>query len=277
MIIMRKLNILLVTCLVLTVSLNAQSDEKEKIRYYPEQGDFGIGIDGTPIFDYLGNLFNGTNNNSLNIGDQTLYFRYFLTDETAVRLRFHFRNHRHTNKEYVLDDAARMLDENSTKQLEDMEIVREQDYKVAVGYQYFIDYRRVRGFFGGDLGYGREREKIEYQYGNTMNELNPTPTSKFGAAPNGRYLEQHKGVVNSFFIGAFTGAEYYFHPKMCIGGELGISYGVEFTGQTWVSYETLDGAKRVEYDEAVKPKSKFSWTETGFPYTYGNLYFVIHF
>src|SRR5690554_8175712 len=55
-------------------------------KYFPKAGDFGIGIDASPFLNYLGNAFNGSSNNQLKLGDNTLYFRYFLSDDAALRL-----------------------------------------------------------------------------------------------------------------------------------------------------------------------------------------------
>ena len=281
---MKRISILLAFCVLLTVSLKAQYDEMstgevEKTKqYFPEQGDFGIGIDGTPIFNYLGNAFNGTIDNKLNLGDNTLYFRYFITDNSAIRLNFSLYQDFYKDKFYVRDDAAWLIDENTEKQLEDMRINNSHNFKVKVGYQYFKDFRRVRGFFGADLGYGRDKSKTEYAYGNVMNEVNKTPSTAFsGPNPNSRYLEYNNGAVNSIFAGLFTGAEYYFAPKMCIGGEFGVSYGANFYGQTFYVYETMIVDEKVEYNKAVFPKSKDFSTGSIFPYTYGNIYFMIHF
>lgn len=281
--IMKKINILLAFCLLLAVSLTAQDEfssvdtEKTK-QYFPQQGDFGIGIDGKPIFDFIGNMFNGTNNNRLDLGDNTLYFRYFLTDNTAVRLSFSLYQSYDKEKYYVRDDAAWALDENSKKQLEDMRITNYQDFKVKAGYQYFKDFRRLRGFFGADLGYGRSNEKYDYSYGNVMSYINQSPSTAFGGPDvNSRYIEYYEGAVNSVFAGLFTGAEYYFMPKMCIGAEFGVSYGAHFYGQTYYKYETMVNDLKVEYDKAVYPRSNAFSTSTTFPYTYGSFYFMIHF
>jgi hypothetical protein len=274
---MRKFNVLLAFCLIFTVSLSAQS-EKEKVNYLPEEGDFGIGLDGTPIFNYVGNMFNGTNNNRLNVGDTKLYFRYMITDNTAARLCFSLAQYNLKDREYVRDDAALAIDGNSTKQLEDLRITKNNFFEVKVGYQYFKDFRRLRGFFGGDLGYSRNRDRAEYFWGNIMTDVNPRPTSAFvGPNADSRYLFYDYGAYNTFFVGAFTGAEYYIMPKICLGLEFGISYGAGYYGQEYYTYETMAGNNRVEYDKAVSPKDRYFTTKTYYPYTYGNFYFMIHF
>ena len=275
---MRKINILLVTCLLLTVSLRAQDEPaKEPKQYFPQAGSFGIGIDGGPIFDFIGNMFNGTANNGLNFNDNRLYFRYFLTDQSAVRAVISIGNTKDVNRHYVQDDAALAADPNSTKQLEDMHISKTRSYELRLGYQMFRDIWRLRGFFGGDIGYSYARTRDTYQYGNSMTALNPNPsTALFGNAAV-RNLEVNNGPVNSIFVGLFTGAEYYIMPNVALGGEFGFAYGGSWTGQTNAKQELMVESRHIEQDVAITPKSKSFTADTMFPYTYGSLYFVIHF
>ena len=291
--IMKNISILLSCCLLLTVSINAQDEyftygkssakaENEK-QLFPVKGDIGIGIDGTPIFNYLGNVFNGTSNNSLNLGDNTLYFRYMITDNTAARLAFSLAQGKNNTSRYVRDDAAWLLDNNSKKELEDMRVTRYHEFHVNAGYQYFRDFWRLRGFFGGDIGYGRDKEKVNYYWGNEMNELNPKPTSSFYIYTDSdldgksRYTERDYGVTNFFFAGVFTGAELYILPKICLGAEFGVTYGIAFNSQQYYKYETMVNTVKADYDKAVYPSSKWQYTQSMFPYSYGNIYFMVHF
>lgn len=205
---MKRFNILLVICLLLTISLRAQDkpvqeEGKDTKQYFPQSGTIGVGVDGTPIFNYVGNMFNGNNNNGLNFADTKLYLRYYLTDKSAVRLTIDIHKSKSVYRNYVRDDAAWAIDNNSTKELEDMAIINNTNYKFKAGYQIFRDLGRLRGFVGADLGYEYFKGKQMFHYGNEMNALNPSPTTTvFNPDPenptvedaNSRLLEINNGA-----------------------------------------------------------------------------------
>lgn len=245
--------------------------------YLPQAGDIGIGFDATPFLDYLGNVANGTVNNSLGLGDHTLYFRYFLTDNSAVRVKLRINSDKDVDHEYVADDQARALDPLSQKELKDRRVSKYTETALNVGYQVFRGPNRLRGFYGGDLGFGFENEKNSYEYGNKMSALNASPSTGFGLAGSPRVLDE---VVksNSFVgLGVFTGAEYYFMPKACIGVELGVTYYHTFEKQTNLTQEKMVISEYVVENITGDAPSRARDFNTTMPYSYGNLYLMIQF
>ncbi|MDD2563405.1 MAG: hypothetical protein PHU27_04245 [Salinivirgaceae bacterium] len=273
---MRKLHLLLLA-LILTFSVIAQ-DEKpiEEKQYLPQAGSIAIGIDGGPIFDYLGNMFNGTINNGLNFNENTLYFRYYIADDAAIRAVLSINNSTNVNRFNIRDDAAFFADPLTGNELEDVQTIKNRDMMLRIGYQGFKGYKRLLGFYGADIGFRYERAKTAYEYGNQMTVLNPAPTTHWGSLAT-RDLELNNGAKKTISLGAFTGAEYYFMPGFCIGGEFGLSYGASFTGQTNSKEELIVGTVHVEREVAGNPGSRRTNLTTEFPYTYGSLYFMIHF
>ncbi|HOG18890.1 MAG TPA: hypothetical protein PKW37_00410 [Salinivirgaceae bacterium] len=258
-------------------SLFAQDNEaKEEKIYTPESGDISIGIDGTPVFNYIGNMFNGNMGNAFNPGDTKFYFRYFLTDNSAARIVLGINNGTLIDHFYIDDDAALLLDPNSNAQLEDVMKVKTRDMEIRLGYQQFRGYKRLLGFYGADIGYRYQKIHRSFQYGNEMNELNPAPTTQWGNQAV-RPLEINNGAINTIFAGVFTGAEYYLLPKICVGMELGLTYGVDFEKQSWTKQERMVLTQHVEEEVATDPGSRWRNTNTQFPYTYGNFYFAVHF
>ena len=59
-----KKNLLFLILAVATNIAVAQNVSKNGHQITPEVGDWGLGIDVNPFFDYFGNMFNGTQNNS---------------------------------------------------------------------------------------------------------------------------------------------------------------------------------------------------------------------
>lgn len=257
-----------------------QEQEEQKTtqgsKYFPKAGDFGIGFDATPFLYYLGNAFNGTEDNSLNLNDNTLYFRYFLSDNSAARVALRINSTKEVDNRYVRDDAAFMEDPLSQNKVEDRAIYSRNNYELKLGYQVFRGENRLRGFFGADLFLGYSKENNEYEYGNQMTVLNPIPTSAFGSGAE-RQLTRNYGSEFSVGVGAFTGAEYYFMSKACLGVELGLLYGQSFEGQSNESYETMVESIYVTGDREVSPGDRNRSLQTTLPSAYGNLYLMIHF
>ena len=78
-------------------------------------------------------------------------------------------------------------------------------------------------------------------------------------------------------LGAFTGVEYYFAPKMCIGTELGLLYGYSWGSQSYTKGEKMVVSQHVIYNKALSPGNSGYNIKTSFPYTYGSIYLMFHF
>ncbi|GAO29373.1 hypothetical protein [Geofilum rubicundum] len=246
--------------------------------YFPKAGDIGIGFDAAPFLNYLGNAFNGTQGNTLKLGDNTLYFRYFLTDRSAARLALRINSNKEVNNFYVADDAAQVTDPLSQNQVEDRRTELSNTYELRAGYQAFRGRNRLRGFFGGDLFFHYNKYSEAFEYGNNMNELNPSPTTAaYAGSPARRPLNTNSGATVSLGLGAFTGAEYYIMPNVCIGAELGLIYAQSLGSQRNAQYETMVNSLYVVEDVEIAPGDRSRNLDTSFPSSYGNLYLMIQF
>ena len=276
-----KKSIIVLALAVLGFSASAQDSlvvNKSGVPVLPKKGDIGIGIDADPFFQYVGNMFNSTTNNSLDLKkDNTLYFRYFLKDDAAVRVALRIASTSHVEKYYVTDDAATVLDPLSKREVEDRSTVKNNAYQLRIGYQQFRGYKRLKGFYGADLGFGYENGNVKYEYGNKMNELNPAPSTKLPVNPSDRILEIKNGASKSITLGVFAGAEYYFMPKVCIGLELGLTYGSKWQAQSYQENEHMVVSVNETYKQTTDAGGMHRILETQYPYSYGNMYFMIHF
>jgi hypothetical protein len=267
------------TILVLGLNVIAQDSvlvNKHGRIILPQKGDIAIGLSADPFLYYVGNMFNGNTNNSLNLGDQNLYFRYFLSDNQAIRVTIRVNSSKNTYNYYVTDDAARAIDPLSRQQVEDRQTSFDNNYGIRIGYQKFRGYNRLRGFYGADLGFAYYKTNYTREYGNQMNQLNPSPTTHWGNLSS-RTLESNDGATESLSLGIFGGAEYYIMPKICIGAELGIQYGKMWESQGNLKGEEMNLTQLVKYDRAVTPGDRSSNLYTTFPYSYGSLYLMVHF
>ncbi len=252
--------------------------------YFPKAGDFSIGFDGTPFLNYIGNAFNGTQNNSLNLGDNTLHFRYYITDDAAIRVAININYRREVDKFYLDDFADQHLDPLSRSQVEDKRVRLTNELGLRAGYLMFRGENRLRGFFGGDVFLNYENRQRMFEYGNQMNLLNPNPETVVNwntgatANQNMRKLEENNGSNINLGIGAVMGAEYYLMPKVSIGVEMGVAYGHTFRTQANEKRETIAGSLHIEEDVEIKPGSSDEWNiKSIFPHTFGNLFLMISF
>jgi hypothetical protein len=280
---------IIISSLIILVSyaINAQEAIKDSvlrskkgIPVLPQKGDWAIGADALPYLEYVGNIFNNTQGNSLNLDDQTLYGRYFISDNTAIRASLHIDGENHLNQVYVADDAAHVADPLSNAKTTDTYKYIYSYHSLELAYQKFRGYGRLRGFYGANVGFGFSRERYKYTYGNPISVANPTPHIGYGSYTNGkRVLEIDNGNTKSIMVGVLAGVEYYFAPKICIGGEISLSLSSSWNSQGDGKYERLNGSIVEESKEAITPKGRDNTIfATNSPSNYrGSLYLMFHF
>ena len=262
-----------------TALLQAQDTEQASVSksgstsdILPAAGDIALGADALPYLNYLGNMFNNTANNTLALGKQNLYFRYYLTETTALRLILGINSTNNINNYYVQDDAALSADPLSQAKLIDKENVYIKGIDINVGYMMTRGYNRLRGFYGAQLGYGFNRTSFDYQYGNSLTIANSAPsaanTTQFaGGRLAKRLLEKDNGLVQNINAGLFMGVEYYFLPKICIGGEVTLNFQYQWGSQSNSKYEQVVGSQIVQTDEVAAPGNKTIFLGTWRPAT----------
>ncbi|MEX0987071.1 MAG: hypothetical protein WD052_06290 [Bacteroidales bacterium] len=249
----------------------------------PVAGDFAIGIDAVPYLEFMGNIFSGHDaRNTLNIGTSTLFARYFLTDLSAVRAELYVNRNTSYSKSYVQDDAN--VAQNPLAQVEDLRKMVSRGIGIGTGYQVFRDMNKVRGTVGVTVSYYFDKLITEYQWGNQMTaaNTNPTSTNWYGGGTNPASRQLMNVNSGSHFVngGIFAGFEYFFLPKISIGGELGIYGSYNLETQDHLTYETVQQGNVVTYEQAVNPSgSNISFTtrmyDNGF--NAGRLYLMVHF
>ncbi len=277
---------------IVTLSASAQVTgdsvlrSKKGIPILPQKGDWAIGADALPYLEYLGNIFNNTSGNSLYLGDQTLYGRYFIADDAAIRVLFGVRKGSQRTSFYVRDDAAFMADPLSLAKTTDYRVYKYSEFDLNIGYQKFRGYGRLRGFYGANVGIGVSRYGYTYNYGNPISVANSAPTSvsNWGdgtsSSQSDRVLEtDFDGSTYNVNIGLIAGVEYFFLPKMCIGGEITLSANHSWRTQGNSKSERLNGTIVEEYETAQYPKGRVETeVKTSRPANYGgSLYLMFHF
>tara|TARA_B110000305_G_scaffold87690_1_gene98823 strand:+ start:894 stop:1784 length:891 start_codon:yes stop_codon:yes gene_type:complete len=269
---------------------NSTFQSKNGFNILPEKGDFAVGLSTSPIFNYLGNIFNGNTGNTspnanfmsnpqLSTPANHLFAKYFLTDKTAVRATLEYGGTDNQNKLYVQDDAAIFADPLSNANSEDMERSISSSIILGVGYEMRRGKSRIQGYYGGNVFFMLQNSRTEYSYGNPFSELNPTPsTSDFGTnvlAGDSRILVDYNGQTMGFGIGGLFGLECFIFPKLSLGAELGYNYIYTKTGQSRYQYEEWNVNIVEEKYEVESPTSTSNSWGTLNPSA--NFYLMFHF
>ena len=258
-----KTKILFLLCVMVamgSVTVQAQTptegekSEKTKPDFLPEAGSFGIGADASPLFNYIGNMFNNTVGNTLNLTNPVIYGKYYLTDMNAIRVVVGLNNSTTKEMKYARDDAAWFADPLSNKEVVDSKRTNINDYLASVAMQYFVGKNKLRGFYGYQILGGKASSKWMYKYGNPMSSLNPTPSAAYPYTPSGSRLLETINYSNLYVgLGGIAGFEYYIVPRLCVGGEASINFLYTRSKQIYTKSEEMNGTKVANVEKAISP------------------------
>jgi hypothetical protein len=286
---MKKYISVLFTLLFLISSISAQEEaassaaltNKKGIPILPKKGDYAIGISADLILNSIGIMFNNTDFNYVDLSSYTLYGKYYIADNAAVRVYLDLENSKKVGKAYVPDDAARLADPTSTAQLTDTRSYKDNYVGIGLSYQKYRGYGRLQGFYGVYGNYTQGRTQTEYTYGNTITEANPDPSNNWNNHDNndvlGRTLYDDGGFGRTLGLGLLGGVELFFMPKASIGVEINLGYSYFWSSQSNAKYEKWDGGKVFEYNRPSSPGGHTSNLNTYLPSTYGGLFLMFHF
>lgn len=287
---------LLVACTVFTVSNAQDLKSKEGVPVLPEAGDYAIGIDATPFLNYFGGFLSngGAVAPTWNFTDaaQTIKGKYYVDAETAYRGEIRLGFGSNTQKNMSVDrtlttapvyPALPTLKENKWKQ-------GNTNIGLAVGLEKHRGKGRLSGYYGAGLGIYFNSTKDKFTYGNALSPagtvVNVDGTDDaFAGSGNitndtygntARITERKNGTDITLNLGAFVGAEYFFLPKISVGGEFGWGLGFVKNGKTETTTESIGGTtptvgtQIIEGDKA----GAFGFDTGNFG---GKVYMMLHF
>jgi hypothetical protein len=258
---MKRVIILTCACLFIGFTVAAQSDEnsnsgssgdptvnKRGIYILPEAGNFAIGVDATPILRYILNL-NSTGNAPYFSGvDNSIYGKYYLEDNRAIRVKLSLAVGTDSRKGVVRDDDKWSTDPLSTATVVDVMKESVTALGLDFGYEFRLGEGRVQGFFGFEAGVGYSGSKVKYEYANKMTSDNPSP-STWDFYNNQEYNRSNRPVEskmgNAIIVnaGGFVGIEYFFAPKISIGGELLLRFNYSTSKPDSYTLESYNGSE----------------------------------
>lgn len=236
-----------------TSGLSAQDDastvdmqSKRGVDILPQAGDYGLGVNATPFLNYLGNSFNNSTGNSTAFSflssEQMIFGKYFLENDLAIRGSLRFATNSFTDNNYVNDDGST----SSEVFVQDSRTTRNHFYGISGGIEKRRGEGRLQGYYGAELMLGWSQNSVNHSYGNEMTGSNPTPTtttdysSGASSAQNTRLLSQTSGSMYMIHARGFVGVEYFFAPRISIGGEFGWGPGFEFGNDGVSTVETVN-------------------------------------
>ena len=255
-----KKSILVVALTLGAFGANAQDlTSKKGEPILPEAGDWAISMSADPIFTFLGNAFNGSQNhagpNTNFLGNQTIIGKKFIDEKNAYRVIVRLGFNSSTVKNLVIDDAQTGSTINfpdQQAQVEDKRSIRNTNIAIGIGKEMRRGKTRLQGYYGADAMIWLGATSAKYKYGNLMSDANvastsgstttTTPTTTdftkknadsvtyASSAVGTRVLKQSRGLTFGIGVRAFIGAEYFILPKISIGAEYG--WGLGFQLQT---------------------------------------------
>ena len=234
-----------------TVDTNKDSDKKMK-QILPEEGDFAIGIDATPFFNYIGTMFRITedmeNTPSFNFINGAIFSgKYMLTDTKAIRASIRIGLNNKTDKNMVFEDAGDIGD-----YVEDSRKLSSTDILLSAGLEFRRGKGRLQGYYGFDATIGMSSADISYTYGNAYSADFPYPLHTIVWEPyietghsSERILNETRGTDILIGAQAFIGVEYFFAKKMSLGGEFSWGPAYLMRGNSSKEYESFDESTEV--------------------------------
>jgi len=286
--------IIITTCCLLGFILSAgaqgytsQPTSTPSTQYLPVEGDFALGIEATPFFDYLGNMFNGNVGNVAPFANGykgAIYGKYFLAHDRAIRAKLRLDFYNEGFSASVQNDTEIILNPlNPLATALDAKNVRTFDVDLLVGYEFRRGHGRIQGFWGGEVGLGLASGKTKFDYGNTMTALNQTPTTSdwLGGTTNStvRPTETSNGSTFKGTVAAFVGVEYFIASQLSIGAEFNLALVLSSSGQGKTTNEMFDASINQVITQSsrsmspVNPSSQFGLRTT----PTGNIFIMFHF
>jgi len=262
--------VLIAATLVTTMFGNAQEsgsgDEvvknKKGNEILPKAGDIGLGFNAVPMMDLVVNAVKLNSGGFQNTGSTNEYVqgasnmivgKYYLTNKTAVRGRIGVNTLSGSITNRVRDSKAiydsrfgTQADIDAADQLrvEDKYKFSKRNILISAGYEMRRGYRRLQGYYGGEVAFGGGGSKEFFTYANdfsdqyTVHYTNPnSPNFNVEVQQNPFQAGRQERVLMNNYRGnfrmglrGFIGIEYFVFSKISIGAEYG--WGWSFTTRT---------------------------------------------
>lgn len=262
---MKKAIFTLLVLLCAVAVVNAQDlTSKKGVPILPQAGDYSIGINALPFLDYAGDLFNGTANNATpfwgykdNVAPMVISGKYFKDANTAYRTYIRIGYNSMTEKHLTPEDGS----SDPTATVEDKYTNSCMDIAIGLGMEKRRGIGRVQGIYGAEAGLMFGTDKDKYEYGNAFTSTTGTwwdfATESYMTNTTPRPIEYKQGSTFGIGVRTFVGVEYFFAPKMSLGGEFGWGIAFYSEGKGKITMESWDGSAAKETETETGGSSMF--------------------
>jgi outer membrane protein W len=143
----------LLGCIMAINVMNAQTENKY---YGAKKGDFAVNIGADPIFKYIGNMFNGSSENTLSGLGNTFSGKYYFSDRFAIEAGMQC--------DAPIRNSFTYEDETNPEKVTEEDYYSNSDWKVFVGGKYHIrPGKRMQPFVGASILYLYHNTKSNYK------------------------------------------------------------------------------------------------------------------
>lgn len=244
----------------------AQMTSKKGTPILPEAGDYALGFNANSLTSYAGNLLNGGSNGSLQplglaVGATTITGKYFVDANKAYRgmLQLDFGSNTVTTPTDDLSAGAA-----AGAKVDDEVKTSNMGITIGGGIEMRRGQGRLQGVYGPMALIQLGSSSTENTYGNSL-DLSPAGSS--------RNTSTKTGSTFGFGVGGFAGVEYFFAPKMSIGGEIMWTININSTGASETTTESYDGTATTSTTDEGGSSSSFNVGTTPM----GNININFHF
>ena len=228
---MKKM-LMTLAAVAIAATMNAQDDW-----YGSKAGGFAITFNANPVLNYVGNMFNGTQNNSVApfegldsdnlFGGTTITGKYFLEDNLAVVAGFGFNNKYNVTNNYGDNDDVEKVTDYSRATTTAFELLAGLEYRLQPG-------KRLQPIFGANLVFAHTNS---WNY-STIVEGDGDGNYVYSGAP-----------ANKLGLMLNAGVEYFIVPQISVGVNLDFA-----VSKTW-RHESYDSDPEVKNFSRITTKN----------------------
>ncbi len=262
---MKKIVLTIIAIASLYTAANAQIKNKKGEEILPVAGEYSIGINAVPLLDYFGNLLSGWTGKNTdfkwnymgNRGAQ-IFGKYMISETEAYRVGVRIGFNSFSAKNFVTANDTTV----GTKPVEDKVSQNELEIMLTAGKEYRRGKGRLQGIYGAEAQIMMRTSSATMTYANSIDaKYNNNPTippalsvestdwaitrgnapvvagSSTGITRNTKYND---GTIFGIGARAFVGVEYFFLPKMSLGGEFGWGLMLQSNGKNTRTTEEWD-------------------------------------
>ncbi len=296
---MRRFLITSICLLALSATVVGQETGEKSARFSPKAGDWSIGFSFNPVSlaykqqlqpkagtfagAYIQEL--GSNNKQMFILSQdplaAFRFKYHFTESWALRVTLGVNGSNVNYREYVQDDAAKMVNPLSENKVADQASSHLNGGSLIVGAERKFGKGALKFVTGFGVMYSIAGGTMSFKYGNVLNEYNQAPStmpmlempsSSSGTATEslnefdsvlgityGRPLKRaNVNYVQGIGVSVDMGVEWFCFDRMSIGGALTFTpFMFMWQPQTYTIFEGFSNitGKVEQYNKLVSPGS----------------------